>query len=93
MRKTFKQILAEYGAVAAVVYFAIFFAVLFGFWAAIRTGWRPESASGSVGAFTAAYLATKLTQPVRIAATLALTPLVARLYERATGRRRTAAGE
>ncbi len=82
MRKTFKHILTEYGAVAVVVYFAIFFAVLFAFWGAIRLGWHPASVTGSVGAFTAAYLATKITQPLRIAATLALTPLAARGYER-----------
>ena len=83
-----QALLAEYGAVAVVVYFAIFFAVLLGFWVAVRLGWRPASAVGSLGAFAAAYVATKLTQPVRIAATLALTPLAARLYERVTGRRR-----
>ncbi len=82
MRKTLKNILAEYGAVAVVVYLTIFFAVLFSLWAAIHLGWRPESVTGNVGAFTAAYLATKVTQPLRIAVTLALTPLVAKLYER-----------
>ena len=86
MRKTVQHLLTEYGAVAVVVYFAIFFAVLFGFWAAIRFGWRPSSAAGSVGAWTAAYVATKLTQPLRIAATLALTPLVAKGYERVARR-------
>ena len=87
VRQTIKHILAEYGAVALVVYFAIFFAVLFGFWAAIRFGWRTESTAASVGTLTAAYIATKLTQPLRIAATLALTPLAAKLYERMGGRR------
>ena len=82
MRKTLQQILAQYGAVAVVVYLFLFFAVLGGFWAAIHFGWRPESVTGSVGAFTAAYLATKVTQPLRIAATLALTPLVAKVYGR-----------
>ena len=86
MRKTAQQILTEYGAIGVVVYFTIFFAVLFGFWAAIRFGWRPTSAAGSVGTWTAAYLATKLTEPIRIGVTLALTPLVARGYERITGR-------
>ena len=90
VRKTVQNLLAEYGSVAVVVYFAIFFAVLFGFWAAIRFGWRPSSAAGSVGAWTAAYIATKLTQPIRIAATLALTPLAAKGYERLTGRTRAA---
>ncbi len=86
MRKTIQTLLTEYGAVAVVIYFAIFFAVLGGFWAAIRFGWRPTSAGGSVGAFTAAYIATKLTQPLRIGATLVLTPIAARVYERVARR-------
>ena len=89
VRKTVQNLLAEYGSVAVVVYFAIFFAVLFGFWAAIRFGWRTEGAAASVGTLTAAYIATKLTQPLRIAATLALTPLVAKAYERITKKPRT----
>ena len=85
MRKKIGELLAEYGTVAAVVYFTIFFAVLLGFWAGIRLGWRPSSAAGSAGTLGAAYLATKLTQPLRIIATVALTPLVARVYERVRG--------
>jgi hypothetical protein len=87
VRRTFKQILAEYGTTALVVYLVIFTLVLLGFWLGIRLGWRPESAAGNVGAFTAAYLATKVTQPLRIGATLVLTPLVARMWERVTGRK------
>lgn len=86
MRKTVKQLMAEYGVIAVVVYFVIFFAVIIGFWAAINFGWKPSGIAGSVGAWTAAYIATKLTQPVRIFATLAITPFVARLYERMTAR-------
>jgi hypothetical protein len=82
VRRTLKQIAAEYGAVAVVVYLSIFTVVLLGFWAAIHFGWRPQSVGAGVGSFAAAYIATKLTQPLRIAATLALTPLVAKLYER-----------
>jgi hypothetical protein len=88
VKKNFQALLAEYGAVFVVVYFAIFFAVLGAFWVGISTGWRPASAVGNVGAFTAAYLATKVTQPIRIAASVALTPLVARLYEKVTGKRK-----
>jgi hypothetical protein len=40
-----------------------------------------------VGTFAAAYIATKLTQPLRIGATLVITPFIARLYERMRGRR------
>ena len=35
-----------------------------------------------LGAWTAAYIFTKILQPVRIGITLLLTPLLARLYER-----------
>jgi hypothetical protein len=87
VRKTLKHILAEYGTIALVVYLTIFFLVLFTFWAAIHLGWQPSSLAANVGGFTAAYLATKLTQPVRIASTLALTPVVARLFQRVGGKR------
>ena len=86
VKKTVQKLLAEYGTVALVVYFAIFFAVLGGFWLAIRFGWRPTSAAGNVGTLAAAYIATKVTQPIRIAATLVITPIVAKLYERVRGR-------
>ncbi len=87
VKKTIQNLLAEYGTVAVIVYFVIFFAVLGAFWLAIRLGWQPTSAAGSVGTFAAAYIATKLTQPLRIAATLVITPVIARLYERMRGRR------
>ncbi len=82
MRKTLKEVLAEYGRVALAVYLVIFAVVLLGSWAAIRLGWKPEGAAGGAGTFAAAYLFTKLTQPLRIAATLALTPIVARVHAR-----------
>ena len=87
MKKTVQNLLAEYGTVAVIVYFVIFFGVLGGFYLAIRFGWRPSSAAGSVGTLAAAYIATKLTQPIRIAATVVVTPFVAKLYERMRGRR------
>jgi len=87
VRKTLKNLLVEYGAIAVVVYLAIFFLVLFGLWAAIKAGWEPSGAMANVGAFTAAYVVTKVTQPLRIIVTLAITPLIARLLERVMGRR------
>ena len=86
MKKTVQKLLAEYGTVALIVYFTIFFAVLGGFWLAIRFGWRPTSAAGNVGTLAAAYIAAKVTQPIRIAATLVITPIVARIYERVRGK-------
>lgn len=90
MRKTLKQILIEYGVVGVVLYLAIFFLVLGGAWLAMKSGFRPASVGSQTGTFLAAYIVTKLTQPLRIAATVILTPLIARLYERITGRSRSA---
>lgn len=87
MRKTLKQVMAEYGGVALAVYLVIFVVVLLGSWAAIRLGWSPDGAAGSAGTLAAAYVVTKLTQPLRIIATLALTPLVARVHARFTAQR------
>jgi hypothetical protein len=96
MRKTFKELLTEYGTIAVVVYFTIFFGVWVGAWAAIqrgvdlralaaRVGLSPNGTVANLGAWGAAYIFTKLLQPVRIGVTVLLTPLVVRLYERVRG--------
>ncbi|HYD53755.1 MAG TPA: hypothetical protein VEA99_14055 [Gemmatimonadaceae bacterium] len=89
MRRSIQELLTEYGTVALVVYLVIFALTLTGFIVAIRFGWTPRGAAGSAGVLAAAYIATKLTQPIRIAATVVLTPIVAKLYERVVGVRRS----
>jgi hypothetical protein len=81
-RERLKRLLAEYGRVAIWTYFALFVLVLAGFALAIAWGVQVESGKGGAGVLGAAYVATKLSQPLRIAATLALTPIVARLLKR-----------
>jgi hypothetical protein len=71
-----KALVIEYGSLALWVYFAIFALVLFGFAAAISMGFHAKSHAMTVGTWGAAYVATKITQPLRIAATLVLTPVV-----------------
>ena len=66
----------EYGSLALWVYFVIFAVVLLGFVLAISMGFHVKSHAMTVGTWGAAYLATKITQPLRIAATLVLTPFV-----------------
>ena len=82
MRKTLKNIFAEYGAIAVVVYMSIFFIVLVGAWLGIRLGWAPGGVAGAAGTWTAAYIVTKITQPLRIAATVVLTTFIGRLWDR-----------
>lgn len=82
MRKTLKKILAEYGAIAVVLYLSIFFTVFIGAYFAIRLGWAPASVAGNAGAWTAAYIVTKITQPLRIAGTVVLTTFLGRLWDK-----------
>jgi hypothetical protein len=74
-----KALMAQYGRVAIATYFAIFFLVFAGFYAAIVGGFQPEGAAAGAGTLATAWLATKLTQPIRIGATLLLTPLISAL--------------
>ncbi|MCK6507179.1 FAM210 family protein [Myxococcota bacterium] len=93
-RTQYEALVARYGKVAIITYFSIFFSVLFGFWLAILSGadlagglaslgLDTRSATSRSGTFVVAYGFTKLTQPVRIAATVVLTPLIARFVGRA----------
>ena len=84
-RRSLKDMITEYGAVALVVYLTIFALVLAGFWIALQAGFRPAGVDGQAGSLLAAYVLTKLTQPIRIAATLVLVPFVAKGYERLRG--------
>ncbi len=77
-----QKLIAEYGQIALWAYFGLFAIVLLAFALAFQLGFRTASTSGAVGIWGAAYLATKLTQPFRIAATLALTPFVVKLVRR-----------
>lgn len=82
-----KALLAEHGPLALYIYFSIFGLVLAGFVLAIKTGFAVEGAAGTAGTWAAAYVATKVTQPLRIGATLLLTPIIGRLLRSRRGRR------
>lgn len=90
LRERLSALMAEYGPVAFGVYFGLFALTLAGFALAIHFGIStpfasgataagPSEAAAGAGTLFLAWGATKLTQPLRIAATLALTPLAARL--------------
>lgn len=80
-KERLKKLLNEYGSLALTIYFAIFAVVLVGFALAIQLGVQVESAAGKAGIWGTAWVATKVTQPFRILATLALTPLVAHVFK------------
>ena len=81
MKKTLKDILAEYGTIAVIVYLVLFAVVLIGSYFAIRFGWTTNCTAGTAGTWTAAYIVTKITQPLRIAATVVLSAFIGRLWD------------
>ncbi|MFO0635898.1 MAG: hypothetical protein U0168_23915 [Nannocystaceae bacterium] len=87
-REQLREHFAEFGGIAIATYFAIFFLTWAGFVVAIRMGVEVDGAAENTGTIGAAYVATKLTQPLRIIATLALTPAVAGVWFRISGRKR-----
>lgn len=85
-REKLKALLSEYGNVAIYTYLVIWVLTLAGFALAISLGVKVESAASGAGLLGATWLATKLTQPLRIAGTLALTPAVAALLRKLRGK-------
>ncbi len=77
-----KARLAEWGPLFLIVWFAIFGVVLVGFALAIKFGFRPESTAGAWGTWGAAWVATQLTKPLRLAATVVITPALGALLKR-----------
>jgi len=77
MRTRLQDLFAEYGRVAIATYLVIFVVVLSSFAAGIVFGMDVDGAAGGAGTLAAAWVATKVTQPARIAATVVLTPIVA----------------
>src|SRR5262245_29449024 len=82
VRTKLTGLIEEYGKLAIFVYFGIFFLVWSSFALAIRMGWQTDSAAGTAGTWAAAYVLTKLTQPLRIGATLVVTPALGVLWKR-----------
>lgn len=90
VRKSVKDFVVEYGAIGLIVYLTSTALVYVGFWLALQFGWRPSGAVGNAGYWITAYAAAKVTQPFRIIGSAAITPLIARVYERVTGKRAVA---
>ena len=76
-----KGLVDEYGKIAIGLYFAIFALVYTFFLASISASVGETSTAETVSLAGAAWLATKLTQPLRIGATFVITPLIARLFK------------
>jgi hypothetical protein len=78
LKERLQKLLVEYGSLGLWVYFVIFALVLVSFATLIKLGVDVDGAgaAGTAGTWGAAWVATKLTQPLRIVATLVVTPVV-----------------
>src|ERR1700742_1481322 len=86
MRKKLGDVLAEYGVIAIVLYLAMFVLVLVGAYFALSAGWRPSGVAAKGGTWALAWIIAKLTTPFRLAAAVALSPIVARVVDRVRGK-------
>lgn len=86
LKERLSDLFAEYGKVALWVYLILSLGAIAGFSVAIGMGVVPSSTTGVLGVIGAGWLAAKATMPLRILATLGLTPLIATLLRR-RGRR------
>ena len=73
---------AQYGKIALITYLVLSLLTIPGFTVAIAIGAEPSSATGVFGVIGAGWLAAKATMPLRILATLGLTPVIAALLKR-----------
>jgi hypothetical protein len=77
-----RALLAEWGPLLVIVWFGLFASVLVGFVLAIQLGFEVESTGGTLGTWGAAYVATQLTKPLRLAATVIITPALGAFLKR-----------
>ena len=83
LKQRLEDHLAEYGPIALVIYLSLSALTILGFYIAIKSGLRSgDSTSGDAGTLLAAWLAAKITLPLRIGATFLLTPIVVALLHK-----------
>ena len=87
LKMRLQALFADYGRFALWTFLALSVLAIVGFSIAIGIGVGPSSATGVLGVIGAGWVAAKATLPLRILATLALTPLVAALWRRLRPRR------
>jgi predicted MFS family arabinose efflux permease len=89
LKQRLTKLYDKYGKVAVYTYLALSLSAIIGFSIAIGLGMEAESTGGVAGSIAAGWVAAKATMPLRILATLGLTPLIASLL----ARRRKARGD
>ena len=81
----FEELQREYGKIALITYLVLWAAVIGGFAAATVLGFEVDGVDNAGGILFGSWVAAKVTQPFRIAATIALTPVVAKMLGKGDG--------
>ena len=84
-RERLEGLFERYGPTAVGTYFVLYAITWTTIYALIQAGFEFTSAAGTVGAVGTTCVVNKTVQPARIAAAIALTPLVAWVMERVRG--------
>jgi len=82
LKERLSALTGAYGKIAIYTYLTLSLGTIAAFSIAFGAGMAPSSASGVFGVIGAGWLAAKATMPLRILATLGLTPLLATLLRR-----------
>lgn len=77
LRERLKKQFTEYPRIAIITYLTLSLLSIAGFSIAIGIGAQPSTATGTLGVIGAGWVAAKALMPLRILATLALTPPIA----------------
>lgn len=72
----------KYGSTALIIYLVLFVVTFAGAAIALQAGLSVDGAPATAGLLAGAWVVSKMLQPVRILATLALTPIVANVLSR-----------
>lgn len=86
LKERLSTLMAEYGTIAIYTYLALSLTAIAAFSIAFGLGVAPTSETGVIGVIIAGWAAAKVTMPLRILATLGLTPLIGALLRRRASR-------
>lgn len=82
LKERLKKQFTEYPRIAIATYLTLSILSIAGFSIAIGVGAQPSSATGTLGVIGAGWVAAKALMPLRILATLGLTPMIAAVVSR-----------
>jgi hypothetical protein len=82
LKERLKKQFTEYPRIAIITYLTLSILSIVAFSIAIGMGAQPSTATGTLGVIGAGWVAAKALMPLRILATLALTPMIAAVVGR-----------